>query len=46
MESQVINPLVIRCKNCGGDLSFDIVKQKYCCAHCGSEANASEKKVE
>jgi hypothetical protein len=46
MEEQVINPLVIRCKNCGGDLSFDIVKQKYCCAHCGSEANASEKKAE
>ena len=46
MEEQVINPLVIRCKNCGGDLSYDIVKQKYCCAHCGSEANASEKKAE
>ena len=46
MEANVVNPLVIRCKNCGGDLSYDIVKQKYCCAHCGSEANASEKKAE
>ena len=46
MATQTINPLVIRCKNCGGDLSYDIVKQKYCCAHCGTEADASEKKAE
>ena len=43
METTVKNPLVIRCEYCGGDQSFDIVKQKYCCAHCGAEANAVEK---
>ena len=46
METTLINPLVIRCKNCGGDLSYDIAKQRYCCAHCGTEADASEKKAE
>ena len=46
METTVNNPLVIRCEYCGGDQSFDIVKQKYCCAHCGAEANAAEKKAE
>lgn len=35
METQTINPLVIRCKKCGGELSFDIDKQQYVCAHCG-----------
>lgn len=43
---QVNNPLVIRCKNCGGDQSFDIVKQKYCCAHCSTETDITEKKAE
>ena len=46
METTVKNPLVIRCEYCGGDQRFDIVKQKYCCAHCGAEANAVEKKAE
>lgn len=46
METTVKNPLVIRCQHCGGDQSYDIVKQKFCCAHCGSEADATEKKNE
>lgn len=46
METSIRNPLVIRCNNCGGDQSYDIVKQKYCCAHCGSEADITEKKAE
>ena len=46
METTIKNPLVIRCEYCGGDQNFDIAKQKYCCAHCGAEANASEKKAE
>lgn len=46
MEEQVSNPLVVRCNNCGGDQYYDISKQKYCCSHCGSEAEASEKKAE
>lgn len=46
MDSTVKNPLVIRCKNCGGDQGFDIVKQKYVCTHCGSESDPSEKIAE
>lgn len=46
MEENVNNPLVIRCKNCGGDQSYNMVKQRYCCAHCGSEADITEKKTE
>ena len=46
MKQQVNNPLVIRCEYCAGDLSFDIAKQKYCCAHCGAEAGTAEKKAE
>ena len=46
METTVTNPLVIRCEYCGGDQSFDFVKQKYCCAHCGAEADATQKKAE
>ena len=46
METTVNNPLVIRCSYCGGDQSYDIVKQKYCCAHCGAEVDAAEKKAE
>ena len=46
METTVKNPLVIRCEYCGGDQSYDIVKQKYVCAHCGAEANPVEKKAE
>ena len=46
MEPTIKNPLVIRCEYCGGDQSYDIVKQKYCCAHCGAEANATEKKTQ
>lgn len=46
MEEQVKNPLVIRCEYCGGDQSFDIVKQKYVCAHCGAESSNAEKNAE
>lgn len=46
MEKQVKNPLVIRCEYCGGDQSYDLVKQKYVCSHCGAEANGAEKKAE
>ena len=46
MSLSVNNPLVIRCEYCGGDLSYDIVKQKYCCSHCGAEASHAEKKAE
>ena len=46
METQVNNPLVIRCKSCGGDQSYDIVKQKYVCAHCGVENSVQDKNVE
>ena len=46
MENQVNNPLVIRCEYCGGDQSFDIVKQKYVCAHCGAESSNAEKNAE
>jgi len=46
METQVKNPFVIRCEYCGGDQSFDIVKQRYTCAHCGAEATNAEKNAE
>lgn len=46
MENQVKNPLVIRCEYCGGDLNYDIVKQRYCCEHCGAEASSAEKKAD
>lgn len=46
MESQVNNPLVIRCKNCGGDHSFDIGRQQYVCAHCGSVTELNSQKAE
>lgn len=46
MAPTVKNPLVIRCEYCGGDQSYDIVKQKYVCAHCGAEANTAEKKTQ
>lgn len=46
MDTQVINPLVIRCTSCGGDQSYDIVKQKYVCAHCGTENSVMDKTVE
>ena len=45
-EQDINNPLVVRCGNCGGDLHFDIAKQRYCCAHCGSEFEATEKKAQ
>ena len=44
-EKDIENPLVVRCGNCGGDLNYDITKQRYCCAHCGSEFGATDKKV-
>ena len=46
METTVNNPLVIRCQYCGGDQSFDIVKQKYTCAHCGAESSNADKNAE
>ncbi len=46
MEEQVINPLVIRCKSCGGELDFDIVKQQYVCAHCGVTVEQDSRKAE
>ena len=46
METTVKNPLVIRCEYCGGDLSYSIIKQRYCCAHCNAEASTAEKKAE
>lgn len=41
-----MNPLIVRCQQCGGDLFYDIAKQRYSCAHCGSEAATEEKKAE
>ena len=46
MEEQVINPLIIRCKNCGGELNFDIDKQQYVCAHCGMTLEQDSRKAE
>ena len=46
MENQVNNPLVIHCKNCGGDQSYDIVRRQYVCAHCGTETSLQDKNVE
>ena len=46
MEEQVINPLVIRCKKCGGELNFDIDKQQYVCAHCGMALEQDSRKAE
>lgn len=46
MEQQVKNPLVIRCEYCAGDQSYDMVKQKYVCAHCGAEASPAQKAEE
>lgn len=46
METQVTNPLVIRCKHCGGELGFDIVKQQYVCAHCGATTEQNSQKAE
>lgn len=46
METKVNNPLLVRCEYCGGDLGYDIVKQRYFCAHCGAEASNAEKKAE
>ena len=37
-EIKVDNPLVIRCTQCGGETSFDIIKQRYVCSHCGTES--------
>lgn len=46
METTVNNPLVIRCKSCGGDQSFDIIKQQYVCAHCGSVTELNSQTAE
>ncbi|MCR5066144.1 MAG: hypothetical protein K6A67_10335 [Bacteroidales bacterium] len=46
METNVNNPLIVRCEHCGGDVNYDITKQKYCCSHCGAEASTADKKAE
>lgn len=46
METTVKNPLVVRCEYCGGDLNYEIAKQRYCCSHCGAEASNADKKAE
>lgn len=46
METVVKNPLVVRCEYCGGDVNYDIAKQRYCCSHCGAEASNADKKAE
>ena len=46
METQVNNPLVIRCKNCGGELDFDIINQHYVCTHCGTIIEQDSRKAE
>lgn len=46
METTVHNPLVIRCNNCGGELSFDIVEQRYVCKHCGTTLEPDSRKAE
>ncbi len=46
MESNVNNPLIIRCKNCGGQQHFDIAKQHYICEHCGSTNELDSQKAE
>ena len=46
MEANVNNPLVIRCKSCGGAQSFDIAKQQYVCEHCGSTSELDSQKAE
>ena len=46
MEANVNNPLVIRCKNCGGAQNFDITKQQFVCEHCGSTSELDSQKAE
>ena len=46
MKEQVNNPLIIRCKNCGGQQHFDIAKQHYICEHCGSTNELDAQKAE
>lgn len=46
MENNVNNPLVIRCKGCGGKQSFNIARQQYICAHCGSVTELDSQKAE
>lgn len=46
MDKTVTNPLVVRCPNCGGEQGFDIVKQQYECAHCGSVTDMAQQKAE
>lgn len=46
METQINNPLIIRCKSCSGELGFDIVKQQYVCAHCGATTEQDSRKAE
>ena len=43
---QINNPLVIRCKSCGGELGFDILKQHYVCTHCGTSIEPDSQKAE
>lgn len=46
METEINNPLVIRCKSCGGQQSFDIARQQYVCAHCGTVTELESQKAE
>jgi DNA-directed RNA polymerase subunit RPC12/RpoP len=46
MDTTHINPLVIRCKNCGGEVGFDIAKQQYVCTHCGTAVEPDTRKAE
>lgn len=46
METKVNNPLVVRCPNCNGEQSFNIVNQKYECSHCGSTTKLAQHKSE
>lgn len=46
METKVNNPLIVRCPNCGGEQGFDIVKQQYECAYCGSVTEMAQQKAE
>lgn len=37
MENKYPDPLKIYCHNCGAPVGFNILKQTYCCPHCGQE---------
>lgn len=41
---EIRNPLHLYCKNCGAPMGFDIVRQTYACASCGSLSGIQETK--